>query len=88
MLCISEGCIQLLPVLILNNYAVPVWDLHLTKDTNALEAVQRFACRVHIKRWDMTQKGSHELKENHVSTSMDDFTGDRQNMCGQAIQLK
>ena len=50
----SEGCIQLLSVLILNNYAVPVWDLHLTKDTNALEAVQRFACRVHIKRWDMS----------------------------------
>ena len=34
------------------------------------------------------QKGSYELKENHVSTSMDDFTGDRQNMSGQAIQLK
>ena len=38
---------------------------------------------------NMTQKGSYELKEKpHVSTSMDDFTGDRQNMSGQAIQLK
>jgi len=35
-------------------YAVPVWDPHLTKDINALEAVQRFACRVCIKSWDMS----------------------------------
>jgi len=35
-------------------YAVPVWDPHLTKDINALEAVQRFACRVCTKSWDMS----------------------------------
>lgn len=32
-------------------YAVSVWDPHLTKDINALKAVQRFACRVCTKRW-------------------------------------
>lgn len=35
-------------------YAVSVWDPHLTKDINALKAVQRFACRVCTKRWGMS----------------------------------
>ena len=41
-------------------YSVPVWDPHLTKELNALEAVQRFAYRVCTNRWDM--RGDNYLK--------------------------
>jgi len=32
-------------------YAVPVWDPHLVKDIEAIEAVQRFATKVCTKAW-------------------------------------
>ena len=35
-------------------YACPVWSLHLAKDINALEKVQRFACRVALGTWDLS----------------------------------
>ena len=33
-------------------YATTVWDPHLSKDTQELKSVQRFACRVCTKSWD------------------------------------
>ena len=32
-------------------YAIPVWDPHLSKDTEALESVQRFASKMYTKLW-------------------------------------
>ena len=32
-------------------YAIPVWDPHLSKDIEALESVQRFASKVCTKKW-------------------------------------
>ena len=32
-------------------YAIPVWDPHLSKDVDALESVQRFASKVCTKKW-------------------------------------
>jgi len=52
--------VQLLFILLSNIYAVPVWDPHLTKELNALDAVQRFSSRVCTKRWDM--RGDDYLK--------------------------
>ena len=52
--------VQLLSILLSNIYAVPVWDPHLTKELNALDAAQRFSCRVCTKRWDM--RGDDYLK--------------------------
>jgi len=34
-------------------YAAQVWDLHLLKDINSLENVQKFALRVCCKNWNM-----------------------------------
>ena len=34
-------------------YATAVWDPHLSKDILELESVQRFACRVCTKSWDV-----------------------------------
>ena len=34
-------------------YATAVWDPHLSKDILELESVQRFACRVCTKSWDI-----------------------------------
>ena len=39
-------------------YAAPVWDPHLQKDCDILENVQKFACRMATKRWDL---GYNEL---------------------------
>ena len=33
-------------------YGIPVWDPHLLKDINALEAAQRFATKVCVKLWN------------------------------------
>ena len=33
-------------------YACQVWDPHLSKDTNALEKVQKFACKLATAKWD------------------------------------
>lgn len=33
-------------------YAVPVWDLHLCKNIDALEAVQKFATKICTKSWN------------------------------------
>ena len=33
-------------------YACQVWDPHLSKDRNALEKVQKFACKLATSRWD------------------------------------
>ena len=35
-------------------YACPVWSPHLAKDINALEKVQRFACRVALGTWGLS----------------------------------
>ena len=32
-------------------YAIPVWDPHLSKDVEALESVQRYASRMCTKQW-------------------------------------
>ena len=37
-------------------YACPVWSPHLAKDINALEKVQRFACRVALGTWDLSSE--------------------------------
>ena len=34
-------------------YATAVWDPHLSKDILELESVQRFACRICTKSWDV-----------------------------------
>ena len=34
-------------------YACQLWDPYLTGDINMLESVQKFACRVCLKRWDL-----------------------------------
>ena len=33
-------------------YGIPVWDPHLQKDINVLEAVQRFSTKVCVKSWN------------------------------------
>ena len=33
-------------------YACQVWDPHLSKDMNALEKVQKFACKLATSKWD------------------------------------
>ena len=35
-------------------YASQVWDLHLLKDQQTLENIQKFACRVCLKQWDLS----------------------------------
>ena len=32
-------------------YAIPIWDPHLSKDIEAIESVQRFASKVCTKQW-------------------------------------
>ena len=34
-------------------YAYQLWDPYTDKGTQALESVQKFACEVRLKRWDM-----------------------------------
>ena len=35
-------------------YASQIWDLHLLKDQQTLENIQKFACRVCLKQWDLS----------------------------------
>ena len=35
-------------------YATQVWDPHLLKDQQTLENIQKFACRVYLKQWDLS----------------------------------
>ena len=35
-------------------YASQVWDPHLLKDQQTLENIQKFACRVCLKQWDLS----------------------------------
>ena len=48
-------------------YGVPVWDPHLLKDINVLEAVQRFATKVCVKSWD-TSDYQERLDKLHLET--------------------
>ena len=34
-------------------YATPIWDPHLIKDTNKLESAQKFAIKMCLKQWDL-----------------------------------
>ena len=48
-------------------YGVPVWDSHLLKDINVLEAVQRFATKVCVKSWN-TLDYQERLDKLHLDT--------------------
>ena len=37
-------------------YACQVWDPHLSKDRNALDKVQKFACKLATSRWDSSDE--------------------------------
>ena len=44
-------------------YAAPVWDPHLTKDTNKLESVQKFALKMCLKQWDLGYQDLLDLSQ-------------------------
>ena len=44
-------------------YACQVWDPHLSRDKNALEKVQSFACKLATSRWDSTYEELLSLLE-------------------------
>ena len=44
-------------------YAAPIWDPHIIKDTNKLESVQRFALKMCLKRWDLGYQDLLDLSQ-------------------------
>ena len=44
-------------------YAAPVWDPHLTKYTNKLESVQKFALKMCLKQWDLGYQDLLDLSQ-------------------------
>ena len=56
------NCTVYLCVLTLE-YAAPVWDPHLTKDTNKLESVQKFALKMCLKQWDLGYQDLLDLSQ-------------------------
>jgi len=47
-------------------YGYEVWDPHLVKDINALEGVQRFACKICSKQWHPKVEYPLMLKALHI----------------------